>query len=1736
MAVITEIVEHTLAGGGLQSIPLTKFSPTETPKGFISLMTGQTTFGFTDGHSSQHIGFGYSGTAIWDNRTTGYTALDNSSNNDCDYQWRLFNAHNQLSSGLNVVTDVITNLGFSGHTEININQSGTSTTKMIFFVIGGSDVTDAQASSFRSLPGIGVQQFTDMAWQPSALIYASAVRGTEQGTSTGVHNFFGVADQNDAYCCEIRGFPGGNGRWRTEYDTRFAKSRNRDNGNILLVGNWNGFLSNGWEVDWTLNASGQQLYIYFLALRLTSQDLFKAALATAPTTPGNVSIPVGHDSKGAIVLTSSIEAPEGQVNIHGQNGIGFSDMSGKDYASSTYAEDNQSTSRVKYALKNDKSVHLIDLTGNLEADATLSASGNNILANFTTANGDQAVFITGSFGEPGGPAAVDLAANITIAGWTAGDGAVIRDLRSDVTIAGHVAGDGTVTRNVASDVTIQGHVAGDAIVGKVLAADITIAGHVAGDSLVTRNIAGDITIQGHTAGDAIVDRDLASDITILGHVAGDGLSRKNIQADLQIQGHVAGDGVKTTQTVVLVGPGQTYLNFDAMIIDYNAGSILTSGELLVAVTGDILEPATTAWQGNFASNIIIRPDVPMTKRRVTKTTVAPPMRTAASFNVKLQIEDLLFDGNNLAATGANIGSFIHEGSGTNLDVRRCEFFNSISVADGTWGSPIVFANATTGAESHFRSCLIHSCSMNSTTGEIGAIISYGGDRTINVDGVIIDNITALQSGVNAGGLYTATGTATWNVRNSAITGINANGPATASMVGVTFNQTTNATYDGLGAITGIDERVYRNARRQDYRLYPESPLVDAGTKLTAGPSSVSFSGFNRDADTTRDPWDIGHEETFLRTYTVGASQTYSTPQAFQADWNAGLIGLAGENAVCELREDFLAMTGPLLLTNQVASGLVVRPDAAKFKARLGRASGNALRVHFNNASVDTWLNDLNLDGNQLESHDVSAGVVHIEGANSGNIYVMRSRVHGMHTVGNRLALISATANATYDVVVTSSMIYDGRSQRDSSFNVHAGVLVLNGDVTFLADGVVWDDLSVTNPSEQAPIHAAGRVTGNLTVEARNCATTRITGNGAATSFAGNQGNTLTTCATFDGQGTITGINENEFRYADFRDYVLNDLTQLQDVGTALPGFSAVDYDGWDRIANTSRGAFDIGAHEKAVISEYTIGVGQTYATIPLFIADLNSLAIGANAESVRGRVIGNITGPASNPLINTTAYEVIIFGQTLFNTPTVDGGAPKYTVNANGSLFWANSSVPMYVLDLEVDYDGRHSGSSARGCATVGSGAFIHFERVFIRNSTRAGRAAGIYLVDGTSKMRAFSSVIAGITATSGGAYGIVSVGTSQYEVYGCVIHGITHDGGSGNAQGIGSVTGTPDLADVRNTAVTDVSIIGGGTGTATCLPAFASQTTNLSSDATAVGQTNQAGTDTFVDITPASYDWTPKGGSAAINNATALGNVPAAFDLTFYNRNQSADPWDIGVSELLGQDLKSDVTIIGHTAGDALVARDLKADINVSGHIAGDGIATRIIRSDIGITGHVAGDGIVVRNAASDINILGHVAGNGQISGQEDVASDITIQGHVAGDSQQTHRVVSDITIAGHVAGDSGLVTPVASDINIVGHVAGDGLVIRTVASDVTIQGHVAGDSQVTANIAADVNIMGHVAGEPVIISGMTSTITILGHVAGNGFRVGFVAPTTRRIFWVPVETRIFEYAGEQRIFDADD
>jgi hypothetical protein len=308
----------------------------------------------------------------------------------------------------------------------------------------------------------------------------------------------------------------------------------------------------------------------------------------------------------------------------------------------------------------------------------------------------------------------------------------------------------------------------------------------------------------------------------------------------------------------------------------------------------------------------------------------------------------------------------------------------------------------------------------------------------------------------------------------------------------------------------------------------------------------------------------------------------------------------------------------------------------------------------------------------------------------------------------------------------------------------------------------------------------------------------------------------------------------------------------------------------------------------------TIGTtGRDYATIQLWDDDLDNASIYASGDIAVG---------------------------TIYNDSEFTAGA---TIDGGGTIGLASRK-------LTVASASRHDGTAGSGARilnnqggiVIGIGnTTLEWLEIYATGKSTAATPNGISAGANIDYITIQNCIVHGYSArnTFNGARGIIvsNSGSDHIIIQNNIVYDIKQTNASATVHPIGiSLTGNVNTNQILNntvhsitsTAAGTIGIVAGAnvlvknnisTDSDTCFSG-GTQTTNLSSDATATGQASKTSANQFVDNTPATADLHLKAGADAINNGTDLGTTPTGVNIDIDGRDRDAqgDTWDIGCDE----------------------------------------------------------------------------------------------------------------------------------------------------------------------------------------------------------------------------------------------
>jgi uncharacterized protein YsxB (DUF464 family) len=363
-------------------------------------------------------------------------------------------------------------------------------------------------------------------------------------------------------------------------------------------------------------------------------------------------------------------------------------------------------------------------------------------------------------------------------------------------------------------------------------------------------------------------------------------------------------------------------------------------------------------------------------------------------------------------------------------------------------------------------------------------------------------------------------------------------------------------------------------------------------------------------------------------YTIGSGGDYTTLDAFIDAYNAGTIG-TGNDLVGELISDITQGTVSSF-QSVAATSVTIRSNVLYTKRKITKSAVNTtFRVSTGAAGLTLSIADIEVDGNGTAAGGGAIGAFIHDEAGAAVINVDRCVFHNVASVAAGTfgsAIVCSNASTTQIVNVRNSIVYNVSSSSTSGET--AAFINYGGSRIWNLQHVLVDSITHTGAQNASACHTrSGTATWNLT----NVAVTRISGGGPSTSsFIGSTFN-LTTTATEDADGDITGIDELNYVDADNGDFRLSGASVLEAAGTILTGEAAITFDG------VTRTIWDISPYQRpvATTATYTVGSGGDYTTTALFVTDLNAGTIGALGEHVVASIISDITQPPTSAITST---------------------------------------------------------------------------------------------------------------------------------------------------------------------------------------------------------------------------------------------------------------------------------------------------------------------------------------------------------------------------------------------------------------------------------------------------------------------------------------------------------------------
>ena len=329
-----------------------------------------------------------------------------------------------------------------------------------------------------------------------------------------------------------------------------------------------------------------------------------------------------------------------------------------------------------------------------------------------------------------------------------------------------------------------------------------------------------------------------------------------------------------------VGTGGTYTTKAAFVTDYNAGTIGTAGEDVIAEQiSDLTDGDNTVITNTSAGSLVWRSSAG-NKFTVNRTGNINAFRFDET-TVPVTFEDLVINGAGLSSAATTLGVIDFQGvAGGNVTLNRIQIRDCQVVGSARLLMVGLQTAATMTLE--INSCLFANGSATRVD-RATVIHCANGTFTVNVNGCVFDRINAPTAGSVATAARRLSGAVTMTLTNSAFTRFTADSATIAD--GIAESHVTTATFNTEGTIDNIDETEFVNADNYDFRLADGSQLEDAGTDLGNVTAAITYDNFNRHTDPSRDPWDIGaYEKTKAVDPDPPVSWTQWQPSRLRACW------------------------------------------------------------------------------------------------------------------------------------------------------------------------------------------------------------------------------------------------------------------------------------------------------------------------------------------------------------------------------------------------------------------------------------------------------------------------------------------------------------------------------------------------------------------------------------------------------------------------------------------------------------------------------------------------------------------------------------------------------------------------------------------------------------------------------------------------------------------------------------
>lgn len=331
-----------------------------------------------------------------------------------------------------------------------------------------------------------------------------------------------------------------------------------------------------------------------------------------------------------------------------------------------------------------------------------------------------------------------------------------------------------------------------------------------------------------------------------------------------------------------IGVGQTYTNLDAFIDDLNSAAIGSTGEEVIGeVRTDFTQSvAVSEITRTGIGSLTIRGDTTFTTpgsgggaRKITMGAMTPLIKTSTI--VPVRVEDLEIDYNSMgsnSSTDGGIGTPV--GSG-NLTVNRVFLHNMDNAGKRSIG--IECGNTVT----------VNNCVLADIVSNGGAFgIATSSSAAVTVNNCTVHDVVQNGGTEDAVGIGPRTGIPNLTVNNCAVTDtrIASGGSGTATDILNPTSQTTCLSSDtSATAYPSQSSNVTWKSNTAPYDFTPNSislAVVGGGTDLGTGFAAVDLLGFDRHADPSNDPWNVGAVEAVElvdTTKPVGATVAKSDP-------------------------------------------------------------------------------------------------------------------------------------------------------------------------------------------------------------------------------------------------------------------------------------------------------------------------------------------------------------------------------------------------------------------------------------------------------------------------------------------------------------------------------------------------------------------------------------------------------------------------------------------------------------------------------------------------------------------------------------------------------------------------------------------------------------------------------------------------------------------------------------------